>query len=432
MSISRRHLLGSAGGLAAAATVGVTGCGSNTGRGSSGSGSSADSGGKSGSKPQLTQWYHEYGEKGVHKAVKRYAADYDDAKISVQWNPGDYSKLLSSALLTKKRPDIFEAENGPTLDMIKANQVVDVGELFGDARSDFPKSVLQPVTWDDKIWAVPQTVDMQMLFYRKSVLDKAKVKPPKTFDEFVDAAKAVKTKDMGGFFASNAVGADILGNLLVWASGQDLTNSSDDGPGFDVDTLATALRKYRDLVASGAVLQSASQDWSAPDALNNGEAAMVWSGLWNVPEYEKKLKDDVGVVPFPAIGSHGRGSVPVGAFSESVAAKGTDPKAAKKFVKWLWVDNTKDQLDFSTSYGYHIPARSSLAKKAKNLQSGAGADAVRFVADHGHAPAKIWTDASGDALQGAFTKVVKQKADPKKQAAKVLKKAKAEIKRALS
>lgn len=431
MSFSRRHLFGSAAGLGAAATIGVAGCGSNTGRGSSGS-SSAAGGGESGSQPQLSQWYHEYGEKGVKQAVKRYAADYDHAKITVQWNPGDYNKLLSSALLTKKRPDIFEAENGPTLDMIKAEQVTDVTDLFGDARSDFPKSILQPMTWDDKIWAIPQTVDMQMLFYRKSVLDKAGVDPPKSFDELVEAAKAVKTKDMGGFFASNAVGADILGNLLVWSGGQELTNSDDNGPGFDVDTLAAALKRYRDFVASGAVLQSASQDWSAPDALNNGEAAIVWSGLWNVPEYQKSLEDDFGVVPFPAMGSDGSQAVPVGAFSETVAAKGKDPEAAKKFVKWLWVDNTKDQLDFSTSYGYHIPARSSLAKKAKDLQSGVGADAVRFVADYGHAPAKIWTNASGDALQSAFTKVVKQKADPKKQAAAVLKKAKSEIKRALS
>lgn len=431
MSISRRHVLGSAGALAAAATIGVAGCGSNTGRGSSES-SSAGTGGKSGSKPHLTQWYHEYGEKGVHKAVKRYAADYDDAEISVQWNPGDYNKLLSAALLTKKRPDIFEAENGPTLDMIKAHQVTDVGDVFGDAKGDFPDSILKPMTWDKKIWAVPQTVDMQMLFYRKSVLDKAKVKPPKTFEELVDAAKAAKSTDMKGFFASNAVGADILGNLLIWSSGRDLTNANDDAPGFDPDTLATALRKYRDLVASGAVLQSASQDWSAPDAFTNGEAAMVWSGLWNVPEYEKKLKDDFGVVPFPALGSNGKQAVPVGAFSESVAAKGKDPEAAKKFVKWLWVDNTSDQLDFSTAYGYHIPARSSLAKKAKDLQSGVGADAVRFVADHGQAPAKSWTTAAGDALQGAITKVVKQKADPTKQADAVVKKAKSEIKRAVS
>ena len=49
----------------------------------------------SGAKPQLSQWYHEYGEDGVEDAVKRYAAAYPDATVTVKWNPGDYEKLVA-------------------------------------------------------------------------------------------------------------------------------------------------------------------------------------------------------------------------------------------------------------------------------------------------------------------------------------------------
>ncbi|MDX6321956.1 MAG: multiple sugar transport system substrate-binding protein, partial [Propionibacteriaceae bacterium] len=132
MSLPRRRFLSLTGGLAAAA-VGLTACGSNTGRPDPAS--SASSG--SANKPTLSQWYHEYGEDGVQDAVKRYAAAYDKATVNVKWNAGEYEKLVAAALLTDKVPDVFEYGNGPTLDMIKAGQVVDLTETLGDARSQF-------------------------------------------------------------------------------------------------------------------------------------------------------------------------------------------------------------------------------------------------------------------------------------------------------
>ena len=126
--VTRRRLLAMGGGLAAMA---VAGCGSNTGR------ADAGSGGSSGDKPALAQWYHQYGEAGTQQAVERYAKAYPDATVTVQWSPGDYDKKMSTALLTDQGPDVFESGNGPTIDMIKANQVVELTDLLGDAKSDF-------------------------------------------------------------------------------------------------------------------------------------------------------------------------------------------------------------------------------------------------------------------------------------------------------
>ena len=67
MTLSRRNLLTFAGGIAAAATV--TACGSNTG----GIGTSTTpTASATGPLPELTQWYHEYGEAGTQDAVKKH------------------------------------------------------------------------------------------------------------------------------------------------------------------------------------------------------------------------------------------------------------------------------------------------------------------------------------------------------------------------
>lgn len=422
MALTRRRLLALSGGLAATA-AGLTACGSNTGRPDSGS-----SGG-GGAKPALSQWYHEYGEAGVQEAVEGYAAGYDKADVTVKWNPGEYEKLVSSALLTDKVPDVFEYGNGPTLDMIKAGQVLDVTETLGAAKDEFSAPVLAPMIWEDKVWAIPQTVDMQMLYYRKSLLDKAGVEPPKTFAELADAANAVKTKDMGGFFAGNDGGMGVLGALFIWAAGFEYFNEAQDGIGFADEAVYDGLAAFHDFHKSGGLLQSASADWSDAAPFLQEETAMQWTGLWALPQIQDAFPDDFGVVPFPQIGDSGRQAVPIGAFSSVISAKGADPDAAKEFIKWLWVDQEDHQVDFSNSYGTHIPAKTALAPKADKLADGPGADAATFVADLGHGPDLLWTPATATAYTGALSNIVLKNADPKSEIAKVDKKAKAELKR---
>ena len=425
MAIPRRRFLSLSGGLAAAA--GLTACGSNTGRPDP-AGSASASGGASPSAVELTQWYHEYGEEGVEDAVKRYAAAYDQAKVSVKWNPGEYAKLVSAALLTDDVPDVFEYGNGPTLDMIKAGQVLDLTDTLGDARSQFAPSVLAAMTFDDKVWAVPQTVDMQMIYYRKSLLEKAGVQPPTTLDQLVTAARAVQTKDIGGFFAGNDGGLGVLGDQLIWASGHEQINEERSGIGFDDAAMYAGLTAWRDFSRDG-VLQSASKDWFDAAPFLNEETAMQWTGLWELPDVQKAFGDDFGVLPFPAIGGDGRQVVPFGAFSSCVSAKGTDPEAAKAFVKWLWVDQEADQVDFSNSYGTHIPAKPALVPKATQIAEGAGAEAARFVTDFGHAPSLLWTPSTQQAYSDALSKVVRKNADPQDAIGAVARKAQAELER---
>ena len=427
MNFSRRHFLSASAGLATAAVL--TACGSNTGGVSTDSKSSAASGGSG----KIVQWYHEYGEKGVQQAVNRYAKDYKDATVTVKWNPGtDYMKLLSTTLLSGSGiPDVFESEYGATLDMIQKGQVVDLTDTIGDAKSKFSKPVLDRMTLDGKIYAIPQVVDMQLLYYRKSALEKAKLSAPTTFEQLVETAKAVKTKEMGGFFAGNDGGVGVLGNLLIWASGFDQLNDDHTDVAFMEQAFFDAVAAYRDFYKSGALLTAASKDWFDASPFTNGETAMQWGGLWSLGDISKKWKDDFGVIPFPAIGKSGKQAVPFGAYGSCVAAKGAnnDVEAAKKYAKWLWVDQTDKQVDFANSYGTHIPSQPDLTDKCSQISSGAGKAAAEMVDKHGKAASLFWTSKISDAYSAALTNVVKKGADPKPAFAGVQSTAKAELKR---
>ncbi|GHD98602.1 ABC transporter substrate-binding protein [Streptomyces alanosinicus] len=401
MTMSRRTLLAAGAGAGAAL---LAGCGSNTGRG----------GGSSGT--ELTQWYHQYGETGTEQAVERYAAAYKKANVRVQWRPGNYDQQTAAALLTDSGPDVFEV-NGPTIDQIQGGQVVDLTDLLKDAKDakdikdDFNPAVLGPKTYDGRIWGIPQVIDMQMLYYRKSLLKEAGLAPPATLDALVDAARKLTDSKVKGLFLGNDGGAGVLGGTPLYAAG--LTLVTDDGKvGFDEPAAARTLGKLRQLYADKSLLLGAPADWSDPSAFLQGLTAMQWSGLWALPQVQKELGDDFGVLPFPGDGGQGKPAVPVGAYGAAVSARSRHKEAAREFVRWLWVERTDYQEDFALSYGFHIPARISLAQKAGKLRTGPAADAVRFSTDHGFAAQPLlWTPAAQTAYQDALSRIIRSGAD---------------------
>ncbi|WP_208606437.1 ABC transporter substrate-binding protein [Streptomyces silaceus] len=412
MTISRRTLLGTGAALGL-----LTACGSNTGR----------DGGGSGSGPKLSQWYHQYGEAGTEQAVKRYAAAYKKADVSVQWRPGNYDEQTAAALLTDSGPDVFEV-NGPSLDQIRRGQVVDLTDLFEGVKDDFNPAVLAPKTYDGKIWSIPQVVDMHLLYYRKSLLDDAGVEPPTSLDELVDAAKALTTKKVKGLFLGNDGGAGALGITPLYAAG--LSSVTDDGEvGFDDPAAARTLGKLHQLYADKSLLLGAPADWSDPSAFTQELTAMQWCGLWALPAVKKELGDDFGVLALPADGSGGKPALPVGAYGAAVSARSDREQEGKDFLKWLWIDRTEYQQDFALSYGFHIPARLSLAKKADQLKEGAAADAVRYSTEYGYSEPLLWTKASRTAYQDALSRVIKSGANPESQLKSVVRTVRAELDR---
>lgn len=330
----------------------------------------------------------------------------------MQWSPGDYDKKAASALLTDGGPDVFEYGNGPSIDMIKGGQVVDLSELLGDARSDFTPSLIERMTYQDKLYAIPQVTDMQLLVYRKSLLQAAGVQPPQTVDELLAAAKKLTTDKVKGLFVGNDGGVGVLGGPALWSAGLDYLKE-DNTFGFDDPAAAESLGKLRELFTSKSLLLGAPTDWSDPSAFVQGLTAMQWTGLWTLPAIQKAFGDDFGVLPWPKLNDAGKPSVPVGAYGAAVNAKSKNVDAAKKYVKWLWVDQTDKQLDWAQSYGFHIPARKSLAEKADKLKAGPAADAVKFVNEYGHAQTPLlWTPKLGTAFSDALNRIIRNGADP--------------------
>ncbi|TLS46711.1 sugar ABC transporter substrate-binding protein [Streptomyces montanus] len=389
----RRSVLRAAAGLAALGPLAA--CGDNTGR--------SNGGGKG-----LTQYFHAYGEAGTEQAIKKYAAAYKETKVTTQWiTSADFESKLFATLLTKNAPDLFEFH--PQIQMIKSGQVEDLTDIINPVKDDFNPADIKSHTVDGKIYGVRMIDDPQFFFYRKSLLEKAGIEPPTTLDELMEAAAKLTTGKVKGLYIGNDLHAVI--NPMIWSAGADTLNEKNE-IAYHTDGVIEGIKKMRKLFTSGDLLLDAPTDYWDPSALNQGLCAIQFCGMWAMPQFQKTLGDDLGIFPFPKVTDDGKPSVYNGGWSMFVNAKGKNVDAAKEYVKWLWIDQKKYQEEWATSFGFHIPPRTSIAEAATKLKSGLPAEGVKLFNEFGHFDNIGWTQAMITALEDVFADSVRKNGNP--------------------
>jgi multiple sugar transport system substrate-binding protein len=407
----RRNVLRAAMGLAAAG--GLTACGGNTGRSGGGSGDA------------LVQYFHAYGEAGTEQAIKKYAKAYKGANVTTQWITGsNFEQKLFAALLTKNAPDVFEFH--PQIQLIKSGQVADLSDIINPVKDDFNQADITSHTVDGKIYGVRMIDDPQFFFYRPSLFAKAKVEVPTTLEELIEVSAKLKTNKIKGAYLGNDL-TPIQSNL-IWSAGAD-TLTADNKPAFNTDEVAAGLKQLRTLFTSGNLLLGAPTDWWDPSAFIQGLTAIQWCGMWAMPAMQQALGDDIGIFPFPKVGSAGKQSVTNGGWSMFVNAKGKNVEAAKEYVKWLWIDQKQYQEDWATSYGFHIPPRTSIAQTATKLKTGLPAEGVKLFNEFGHFDNIGWTQAMIASVNDVMANSVRKDDDPKAQLDACEKKVDTELKK---
>lgn len=395
MALNRRRTL-ALGGLAATAGP-LAACGSDTGRGD-------------GDGVHLSQWYHQYGEAGTQRAAEKYAAEYPDANVTVNWVPGDYDTALSSGLLAGEgeAPDVFEGHLNRS--MVESGQVAALDDLYEDVLDDFTEDDLARNRIDGELYGIRMIDDPQFLYYRPSMLEARGVEPPSTFEELMATAAALTTSDVKGLFLGNDDSAAKLFQPIVFSAGQTLL-TEDNRIGFDKDTVIAGALQVKELHDSGSLLVGAPTEAWDPTSIIQELCAIQWCGLWALPQIAEAHGDDLAVIPFPAFGD-GAPTVFNGGWSTFVNANSPHVEEAKAFTKWLWIDHEEYIQDWCLSYGFHIPPRLSMRTSAEALAEDIAAEAVRISEEYGWAENPNWTPAMETAVDDLMTNIVLEGDDP--------------------
>jgi multiple sugar transport system substrate-binding protein len=238
-----------------------------------------------------------------------------------------------------------------------------IRELTGDKKAQATANTLQPpidtATWKDKLYGIPRTTNVQLLWYRKSLVPT----PPKTFDEMISMAQQLKAQGKPyeiGFTAAQYEGYVVNVNNLITAHGGALVNEDSTAPTVD-DKVVQALTLLKRLGTSGLTSSSLSnaQEPEVFADLQAGRSAfsLNWPYVLSaMRESNPALVDDLGFAPYPSVNG-GDPKVTLGGMNYAISTFSKHPDEA--FEAGMCLRNEKNGLSAAIDAG-DVPALATI------------------------------------------------------------------------
>jgi glucose/mannose transport system substrate-binding protein len=268
---------------------------------------------------------------------------------------------LANRLLANDPPDSYQRHAGKELlDDISAAKVEDISSLYTQEgwRDVFPKSLLDLITVDGKLYSVPVNIHRSnVLWYNPAVLKEVGIAaPPKTWSEFLTQAKTIEAAGKVALtIGPTWTQEHLLENVLLGELGADAYSGLWDGTtDWKSTPVIDALKMYTQ-VLSHSNIKSAAADWQpAIDPIIEGDAAYNIMGDWADTYFRvaKKLKWETQYAATTAPGTEGIFNFLSDSFTLPVGAKHRDMA-----LEWLKLSGSKEGQDTFNPVKGSIPAR---------------------------------------------------------------------------
>ena len=217
-------------------------------------------------------------------------------------------------------------------------------------KGDFLDSIWKAHQFGGKMFAIPVQMNVQLLYYRKDLLDAAGLKPPKTLEELEAAAKKMHNPPSVCGFVSRGLRTQAPYSWSHWLyayGGSWLT--SDGKPGINTPAALTATQQYVRLLqnyGNPGVTQNGSSE--VQTEFLQGRAAMIldavsWAGLFSDPTRSKVAGKWAGALAPPGPGGV---TYELWAWSFAVSPFSEKQKAAWLFVQWATSKEMQRPLHF--------------------------------------------------------------------------------------
>jgi multiple sugar transport system substrate-binding protein len=309
------------------------------------------------------------------KVLDKYEAANPGVKVTIETG-GNTSEAQAQYLNT-----VMSAKDANLdvlmLDVIRPAQYAAAGwtsDFAGKDMSVYLPAYAEANTVDGKIVALPAFADAMFLYYRKDLLDKYGIAPPKTWEELAAATKKIaegeKNPELQGLsFQGKAIEGAVCTFLLpYWSQGKNLV---EDGKlTFDHDAAVTALSLWKGFVDTGVakknIAEVATDDTRKEFQAGSAAFAVNWSYAWtHFQGAESAVKGNVGVTRLPALGSGEQASC-LGGWEWGVSAYSTHQDEAKKLVEYL---SSEDVSVFMAANGSLLPTYAGAYKNEEVLKA---------------------------------------------------------------
>jgi raffinose/stachyose/melibiose transport system substrate-binding protein len=308
----------------------------------------------------------------MNEAVKEYEAANPGVKIELPFLENEAFKAkLTTLLQSNEAPDVFHSWGGGVFyEQAKAGVLRPIDDVITQAAKDDQGTagVAAFTAPDGHIYGIARDVAEVVLWYNKSLFEKAGVDPASlaTWDGFL--ASIQKFKDAG--ITPIAVGAKDKwpahfwwSKLVVRLAGQEGFNAAaaGEGDGFAGADFVRAGQLFLDLAATEPWQEGfqAAAYGDASGYFGDGKAAMHLMGDWDYGAMKDNSAnkagipdDQLGILPFPTIeGGKGDPTDTLGGLSGYLFSKNASDDAVK-FIEWY--NSSVVQKKFADA-NYYIP-----------------------------------------------------------------------------
>lgn len=348
----RRRTLLTTAPLAAAAAAGLAAC-------------SSGSGGGSGDEPaSLTYWASNQGtsienDKEVLTPVLKKFTEQTGIEVSLEvigW--ADLQTRIQTAITSGQGPDVLNIGNTWGVSLQATGGLMELGDAEFEALGGRDRYVEAALATGGAEGTDPASIPLYGLaygmYYNVKMFEDAGIEPPTTWEEMVEAAKALTDPDKGVYGMSLAAGSYTENNHFAFINATQngaKLNDADGKPTFTEDGVVDGILRYLDLMQEHKVVNPSNAQFDngtkSVTSFANGEAAMIINQNNANATIESQGMDPEAfkAIPFPApadavddCASHLAG------INLAIMADTDSPDASLEFLKFMTSAETQAEL----------------------------------------------------------------------------------------
>ncbi|MFE9725880.1 ABC transporter substrate-binding protein [Streptomyces sp. NPDC005794] len=295
---------------------------------------------RTGRKTQITFWS---ALRGSQEVVDAFNRGHDTIQVDYQQVPsgtqGGYAKL-SSAARAGNAPDVATLEYPQVPGFAIDGVCRDITDLVGEGlRAKLLPQALGLTTFEKRVFSVPLDIEPMVLHYRTDLFERYGLAVPRTWEDFEDAARAVRRKGGDRRMALFPTDGDTHLAAFAWQAGAQWFDTA--GGAWNVSLADAPTRRvsafWQRLTDEDLVFMNAVESRHSDVQIGNGLVLSRLSGAWDAGAQMKARPGQKGqwaLAPLPqwdpadpGVGTHGGSTF-------AVTKDSAHPEAAMEFIEW--------------------------------------------------------------------------------------------------
>ena len=268
-------------------------------------------------------------------SIHRFAPNVDVETVQMETMHAGVQKIAMDNLAGayKDMPDVIMLDAVGIMNLVDAGLLLDMTDYWTPIADQFVQGAVLDATIDGRVWALPDAVRPQLLFYNAAIFEKYDIDPAMmaTFDGYLEAGRLLKERSNGEVYLSyidpttytwrywGRRGLMPQANARIWDEKGNVVIGEDEGT-------KLALGFLDQLHSEGLLYRTTMMQPPLYEATDQGKIATFYIGAFWDEFLRKNLTETVGdwrVMNAPVFTEIGTGGAPVSTYF-CVVDKGDD------------------------------------------------------------------------------------------------------------